>query len=84
MLVPEVDLWGLVRGELDLYATQNPHLADRLEATALTGATFTRYPLNGHRLTLGYTDLDTRPPIPKAGSLPSPVHAATSIAPQRP
>ncbi|MGC4943002.1 IucA/IucC family protein [Kribbella sp. DT2] len=83
-LVPEVDLWGLLRGELDLYTTQNPHLTPRLEATALTGESFTRYPLNGYRLTLGYTDLDTRPPIPKTGSLPSPLNTAKPIAPRRP
>ncbi|WP_432950219.1 IucA/IucC family protein [Kribbella sp. CA-253562] len=76
-LIPDVDLWGFVRGELDLYTANNPHLATRLEATALTGETFTRYPLNGYRLTLGYTDLDTRPPIPKAGTLPNPLHSAT-------
>ncbi|GAB3821122.1 IucA/IucC family protein [Kribbella italica] len=82
-LVPEVDLWGLVRGELDLYATQNPQLAYRISATALTGETFTRYPLNGYRLTLGYTDLDTRPPIPTTGELPNPLHATVALPPQR-
>lgn len=82
-LVPEVDLWALVRGEVDLYTAQNPHLADRLESTALTGETFTRYPLNGYRLTLGYADLDTRPPIPRAGKLPNAAHTAAPIPPQR-
>lgn len=82
-LVPDVDLWGLLRGELDLYAAQNPTLATRWEATALTGKSFTRYPLNGYRLTLGYTDLDTRPPIPKTGTLPNPLHDATPIPPLR-
>jgi siderophore synthetase component len=81
-LVPEVDLWGLLRGELEQYAADNPHHAARLELTALTGEFFTRYPLNGYRLTLGYSDLDTRPPIPRAGKLPNAVHTAAPVPPK--
>ncbi|ADB32248.1 IucA/IucC family protein [Kribbella flavida DSM 17836] len=82
-LLPENHLWRLLRGELDLYSEANPQLALHLTATALTGETFTRYPLNGYRLTLGYTDLDTRPPIPKAGTLPNALHDAAPISPKR-
>jgi siderophore synthetase component len=75
-LVPESTFWSLTRAEVDLYAGNHPEYADRLAATALTGETFARYPLNGYRLTLGYTDLDTRPPIPVTGTIPNPLHSA--------
>ncbi|HEY3559000.1 MAG TPA: IucA/IucC family protein [Kribbella sp.] len=75
-LIPESIFWGLVRAEVDLYSRAHPEYADRLAATALTGPTFLRYPLNGYRLTLGYTDLDTRPPIPTTGTVPNPLHTA--------
>ncbi|GAA1601794.1 IucA/IucC family protein [Kribbella karoonensis] len=78
-LVPEETFWGLVRAEVDLYSRTNPHHADRLSATALTGPSFLRYPLNGYRLTLGYADLDTRPPIPSTGSIPNPLHTAPRL-----
>ncbi|TWD83793.1 siderophore synthetase component [Kribbella amoyensis] len=83
-LIPPDRFWGLIRGELDLYATTFPRQATRLEATALDGQTFARYPLNGYRLTLGYQDLDTRPPIPVTGRMPNPLHTATAIPPKRP
>ncbi|MEV5964422.1 IucA/IucC family protein [Kribbella sp. NPDC051952] len=77
-LIPESTFWGLVRGELDLYTTTHPEHADRLAATAFTGESFARYPLNAYRLTLGYTDLDTRPPIPATGTIPNPLYAHRS------
>ncbi len=70
---PDPTFWGLTRGEIDLYATTHPQYADRLAATGLTAETFARYPLNGYRLTLGYADLDTRPPIPITGRIPNPL-----------
>jgi siderophore synthetase component len=75
-LIPEDLFWSLIRAEIDRYTTRHPQHADRLAATALTGETFLRYPLNGYRLTLGYTDLDTRPPIPVTGTIPNPLHSA--------
>lgn len=78
------DFWPMVRGELELYASHNPQYADRLAATGLLDETFARYPLNGYRLTLGYTDLDTRPPIPVTGRLPNPLYSVTGIPPTRP
>ncbi|WP_329476145.1 hypothetical protein OG555_31325 [Kribbella sp. NBC_01484] len=80
-LVPQDTFWGLARGEIDLYTTTHPEYADRIEATALTAETFARYPLNAYRLTLGYTELDTRPPIPTTGRIPNPLHFAESIPP---
>ncbi|MFF0340965.1 IucA/IucC family protein [Kribbella sp. NPDC004875] len=80
-LIPEQTFWGLVRGEVDRYATAHPEHTARLTATALTAETFTRYPLNTYRLTLGYTDLATRPPIPTTGTIPNPLHAAKPIPP---
>jgi hypothetical protein len=59
---------------VDLYATAHPEHSSRLAATGLTAETFARYPLNGYRLTLGYVDLDTRPPIPVTGTIPNPLH----------
>ncbi|WP_406056152.1 IucA/IucC family protein [Kribbella sp. NBC_00889] len=78
-LIPPEEFWGLTRGEVDLYTTTHPEYADRLAATALTAETFARYPLNGYRLTLGYTDLDTRPPIPTTGRIPNPLHTAEPL-----
>jgi siderophore synthetase component len=78
--VPEDEFWGLVRGEIDRYASAHPEDADRLSATALIGETFFRYPLNGYRLRLGYADLDTRPPIPNAGTMPNPLYDAEPIS----
>ncbi|MER7250262.1 IucA/IucC family protein [Kribbella sp. NPDC000426] len=74
--IPEHLFWSLARAEIDLYATTHPEHTTRLAATALTGETFARYPLNGYRLTLGYADLDTRPPIPTTGTIPNPLHTA--------
>ncbi|HET6292095.1 MAG TPA: IucA/IucC family protein [Kribbella sp.] len=82
LLAPD-RLWGMLRGELDLYARTVPQHAERLEATGLTGETFARYPLNGYRLTLGYADLDTRPPIPVTGRMPNPLHPVRPIPPKR-
>lgn len=76
-------LWGLVRGEVEAYAAAFPQYADRLEATALLGETFARYPLNGYRLTSGYADLDTRPPVPVTGRLPNPLYSVTAVPPRR-
>jgi len=83
-LVPAGTFWGLARGEIDLYADHHPQYADRLAATALTGETFARYPLNGYRLTLGYADLDTRPPIPRTGDVENPLHTACALPPLTP
>jgi siderophore synthetase component len=68
------DLWNLTREVITEYIGSHPEQAQRLEATALLGPEFGRYPLNGYRLRMGYTDLDTRPPVPKAGSMPNPMH----------
>lgn len=75
-LIPEPAFWSIARAEADRYADAHPEYADRLAATALTAETFLRFPLNGYRLTLGYADLDTRPPIPSAGTIPNPLHTA--------
>ena len=82
-LLPAKEFWGLTRGEVELYAETFPQHADRFQATGLLGDTFTRYPLNGYRLTLGYADLDTRPPIPSTGILPNPISTVTPIVPVR-
>ncbi|TDW93756.1 siderophore synthetase component [Kribbella pratensis] len=78
-LIPEETFWGVVRGEVHRYTENHPEYTDRLAATALTGPTFLRYPLNGYRLTLGYTDLDTRPPIPVTGTIPNPLHTVEPV-----
>lgn len=83
-LLPADEFWGMVRGEVELYAKTYPEYADRLAATALLDETFARYPLNGYRLTLGYADLDTRPPIPTTGRIPNPLYAAKSVPPRTP
>ncbi|MGZ0146364.1 IucA/IucC family protein [Kribbella sp. WER1] len=77
--LPEEAFWGLVRGEIHRYTEEHPEYTDRLAATGLTGATFLRYPLNGYRLKLGYTDLDTRPPIPVTGTIPNPLHTVGPV-----
>jgi siderophore synthetase component len=77
-LVAPDNLWSMVRGEIELYTGQHPQYTDRLEATALLGETFARYPLNGYRLRLGYADLSTRPPIPVTGRMPNPLHSVGS------
>ncbi|WP_343978112.1 IucA/IucC family protein [Kribbella koreensis] len=82
-LIASDQLWGILRGEIEEYARAHPQYQDRLEATALLGETFARYPLNGYRLTLGYTDLDTRPPIPVTGRMPNPMHGLEGIKPAR-
>ncbi len=71
--------WGVVRGEVHRYTEKHPEYTERLAATALTAESFLRYPLNGYRLTLGYTDLDTRPPIPVTGTIPNPLHTAEPV-----
>ncbi|MEU4193873.1 IucA/IucC family protein [Kribbella sp. NPDC026611] len=76
-LIPEQTFWSLARAEIDLYTQTHPQHATRLAATAFTAPTFLRYPLNTYRLTLGYTDLDTRPPIPAAGTIQNPLHLET-------
>ncbi|MEV6268695.1 IucA/IucC family protein [Kribbella sp. NPDC051936] len=75
-LIPEPTFWSRTRSEIDRYTQAHPHHTDRLKATALTAETFLRYPLNSYRLTLGYTDLATRPPIPTTGTIPNPLHTA--------
>ncbi|HZX07642.1 MAG TPA: IucA/IucC family protein, partial [Kribbella sp.] len=77
--LPTQTFWGLIRAELHRYTEEHPEYTDRLAATGLTGATFLRYPLNGYRLKLGYTDLDTRPPIPVTGSIPNPLHTVEPV-----
>lgn len=72
--VTSADLWNLTRGVITEYADSHPGQAARLEATGFLGREFGRYPLNGYRLRLGYTDLDTRPPVPKAGTMPNPMY----------
>ncbi|MFC6156861.1 IucA/IucC family protein [Kribbella jiaozuonensis] len=81
-LIPERTFWSLTRSEIDRYARSHPEHAVRLAATALTAPTFLRYPLNGYRLTLGYRDLDIRPPIPGTGTIPNPLHDAALIPPK--
>jgi siderophore synthetase component len=83
LLTPD-EFWGMTRGEIELYAEHHPEYADRLRATALLDESFARYPLNGYRLTLGYADLDTRPPIPTTGRIPNPLHTAQAIPPRTP
>ncbi len=83
-LLQPAEFWGLTRGEVELYTNQNPQYADRLAATALLGDSFARCPLNGYRLTLGYTDLATRPPIPTTGTIPNPLFEASPVGPLRP
>ncbi|MFG1908323.1 IucA/IucC family protein [Kribbella sp. NPDC048928] len=78
-LIPEPTFWSLTAGEVHHYTEQHPEYTDRLKATALTAPTFLRYPLNGYRLTLGYTDLDTRPPIPVTGTIPNPLNSVTPV-----
>jgi siderophore synthetase component len=77
----EALFWGMVRGEVDAYRRRFPELAGRMDAGSLVGPAFTRYPLNGYRLTMGYRDLTQRPPVPSAGELPNPLHNAVSIPP---
>ena len=81
-LIPEHRFWGIVRGEVHRYTEAHPEYTGRLAATALTGPTFLRYPLNGYRLKLGYTDLDTRPPIPVTGTIPNPLHTCSAVFPE--
>ncbi|TDU86632.1 siderophore synthetase component [Kribbella voronezhensis] len=83
-LLPPNHLWSQLRGEIELYGATFPAYADRLAATALLGETFARYPLNGYRLTSGYADLDTRPPVPETGRMPNPLHSVEPIRPSRP
>lgn len=68
------DLWNLTRDVITEYAGSHPEQADRLEATALLGPEFGRYPLNGYRLRMGYADLGTRPPVPTTGMMPNPMY----------
>lgn len=75
MPVSSADLWAMNRAVILGYTASHPEQAERLRATGLLGPEFNRYPLNGYRLLLGYTDLDTRPPVPKAGTMPNPMYA---------
>ena len=72
--VSSADLWAMNRAVITGYAGAHPEQADRVRATGLLGPQFSRYPLNGYRLLLGYTDLDTRPPVPKAGTMANPMY----------
>ncbi|GLZ36111.1 rhizobactin siderophore biosynthesis protein RhbF [Lentzea sp. NBRC 105346] len=81
LLTGQANFWGMVRGEIEAYRKRHPHLAARMDAGTLLGPTFTRFPLNGYRLTLGYRDLAQRPPIPSAGEVPNPMHTAPAVAP---
>jgi siderophore synthetase component len=83
-LLPDQPIWPILRGEIEQYANAHPEYQPRLDATALLAQTFARYPLNGYRLTLGYTDLNTRPPIPLTGRMPNPLHGVEPILPSRP
>lgn len=81
MPLPEERFWGMVRGEVDAYRDHFPTLADRMDEGSLTAPEFLRYPLNGYRITLGYQDLTARPPVPRRGTLPNPLHSVTPIPP---
>lgn len=72
--VSSSDLWNMNRSAIMAYQEAHPEQQERLRATGLLGPEFTRYPLNGYRLLLGYTDLDTRPPVPKSGTMPNPMY----------
>jgi siderophore synthetase component len=74
LAVTSADLWNLTRKVITEYTDTHPGQAARLTATGFLGKEFGRYPLNGYRLRLGYTDLDTRPPVPKAGTMPNPMY----------
>jgi siderophore synthetase component len=74
LAVTSADLWNMTRNVITEYADTHPAQAGRLAATGFLGKEFGRYPLNGYRLRLGYTDLDTRPPVPKAGTMPNPMY----------
>lgn len=79
--LPHDRFWGMVRGEVDAYRDRFPALAARMDEGSLTGPEFLRYPLNGYRITLGYRDLTARPPVPKTGTLPNPLHDVRPVAP---
>jgi siderophore synthetase component len=79
--LPEDRFWGMVCGEVDAYRARFPTLADRMDAGSLTVPEFLRYPLNGYRITSGYRDLTARPPVPKTGTLPNPLHSAVPVPP---
>lgn len=81
-VMPADRLWAMTRGEIERYAAANPAYADRLAATGLLDETYARYPLNGYRLSLGYADLDTRPPIPVTGRMPNPMYHLTAEPPR--
>lgn len=70
------DLWDLTRTAIATYTHSHPEQSSRLKATGLLSEHFLRYPLNGYRLRLGYTDLDTRPPVPQAGTMPNPMYTS--------
>ncbi|WP_306749242.1 IucA/IucC family protein [Saccharothrix yanglingensis] len=80
--LPADTFWGMVRGEVDAYRTRFPELADRVDEGSLTAPEFLRFPLNGYRITLGYRDLAARPPVPRTGTLPNPLHDVPPIAPR--
>lgn len=82
-LVEPARLWGRVRGEVEAYAARYAEQAGRMEQTGLLGETFARYPLNGYRLSSGYGDLDTRPPVPVTGRMPNPLHDVPAVPPER-
>ncbi|MFT7838956.1 IucA/IucC family protein [Saccharothrix sp. BKS2] len=79
-LAPE-RFWGMVRGEVEAYRVRFPAVADRMEEGSLTCAEFLRYPLNSYRVTLGYRDLAARPPVPKTGTVPNPLHGVEPVLP---
>ncbi|NUT53890.1 MAG: IucA/IucC family protein, partial [Saccharothrix sp.] len=79
--LPADRFWGLVRGEVDAYRARFPELAGRMDEGSLTAPEFLRFPLNGYRITLGYRDLAARPPVPRTGTLPNPLHTVAPIPP---
>lgn len=81
-LMPADRLWAMTRGEIERYVAANPAYPDRLAATGLLDETYARYPLNGYRLSLGYADLDTRPPIPVTGRMPNPMYQLAAELPR--
>ncbi|MGH3912188.1 MAG: IucA/IucC family protein [Pseudonocardiaceae bacterium] len=77
--IPETQLWGRVRGEVEAHRQRHPDLAERITAGDLLGPTFGRYPLNTMRLQWGYGDLAVRPATFSRGTLPNPLHGVQPL-----
>jgi hypothetical protein len=81
-LLPSDEFWGMTRGERSSSTPRPFRSTTTASPPPTSSAKPSRYPLNGYRLTLGYTDLDTRPPIPTTGRIPNPLHTAKPIKPR--